>query len=283
MNLDDNKIPKGSGVTVDDFSSYCEGDIEPTLNKKIEFLIDCDVDYIVYVADDLFAQWSMTEKYGRPISAFATISNRVNQLETLSLTSLRNYQRKALAGLLAEAMARIIGDKNEEKALEVLEMAESFYYARSAENARAWYVGGALITASISFIAVLFLWLLKGLAISTLGNNAFEVLLGTTVGGIGALLSILTRNQKIVMDPTAGPFIHYVESVARVLAGNIGAFIVAVGLKGNLILGFTQITNYSLATLITICTCSGASERIVPGFIKRVESSVGSRGKGNKK
>ena len=283
MNSDDYKRPKGSGVTVDDFSSYCEGDIEPTLNKKIEFLIDCDVEYIVYVADDLFAQWSMTENYGRPIPAFATISNRVNQLETLSLTSLRKSQRKALAGLLAEAMARIIGDKNEEKALEVLGMAESYYYARSAENARAWYVGGATLTASISLIAALCLWLLKGLAASSLGNNAFEVLLGTMVGGIGALLSILTRNQKIEMDPTAGSFIHYVESVSRVLAGNIGAFIIAVGIKGNFILGFTQATNYSLATLITICTCAGASEMIVPGFIKRVESSVGPKGKNSKR
>jgi hypothetical protein len=283
MNSNDNNKPTGSGITVDDFSSYCEGDIEPTLNKKIEFLIDCDVDYIVYVADDLFAQWSMTQNYGRPIPAFATISNRVNQLETLSLTSLLKPQRRSLAGLLAEAMARIIGDKNEVKALEVLSMAESYYYARSAENARAWYVGGAALTASISFVAALNLWLFRTSAISSLGNNAFEVLIGAMVGGIGALLSILTRSQKIEMDPTAGSFIHYVESISRVTAGNIGAFIIAIGIKGNFILAFTQSTNYSLATMITICTCAGASEMIVPGFIKRIESSVGSKGKNSKR
>ncbi|MFI4919953.1 MAG: hypothetical protein ACHP65_10405, partial [Legionellales bacterium] len=155
MSLKVNEVPKGSGVVIDNFSSFCEGDIEPTLNKRILFLIDCDTEYIIYVADDLFAQWSMTENYGKPIPAFATISNRVNQLETLSLTSLRKPQRKALAGLLAEGMARIVGDKNETKALEVLGMAESYYFARSAENARAWYVGGAALTASISIIVIL--------------------------------------------------------------------------------------------------------------------------------
>jgi hypothetical protein len=273
MTPDEHKVPKGSGVDVDDFSSYCEDDIEPTLNKKILFLIDSEVDYIVYVADDLFAQWSMTENYGKTISAFATISNRVNQLETLSMTSLRKPQRKAIAGMLAEAMARVIGDKNETKAREVLGMAESYYYARSAENARAWYIGGASLIAIPTLFIAGILWFQKTHAISLVGNNAHEVALGTLLGGIGALFSILRRTEKIQMDPTAGPFIHYIESISRVLAGNIGAFIIALAIKANFIIGFTQGTGYSLPLLLAICTCAGASEMIVPGFIKRIETS----------
>lgn len=279
MTSDEHKTPKGSGVVVDDFSSFCEGDLEPTLNKKILHLIDSTDDYIVYVADDLFAQWSMTENYGETIPAFATISNRVNQLETLSMTSLRKPQREALAGLLAEGMARIVGDKDETKAHEVLGMAESYYYARSAENARGWYVCGATFTAFFTLIIACILWLQKSYAVFHFGNNAFEVMLGSLVGGIGALLSVLRRTEKIQMDPTAGPFIHYIESVSRVLAGIIGAFIFALAIKANIIFGFTQATGYSLAYLLTICTCAGASEMLVSGFIKRIETSVGSKSK----
>jgi len=40
MTSNEHNTPIGSGVVVDDFSSFCEGDIEPTLNKKIHSLID---------------------------------------------------------------------------------------------------------------------------------------------------------------------------------------------------------------------------------------------------
>jgi hypothetical protein len=265
--------PKGSGVDVYDFSHYCEDDIEPTLNKKILYLIDSDVDYIVYVANDLFAQWSLTKNYGKTISAFATISNRVNQLETLSMTSLRKYQRKALARMLAGALARIIGDKDEEKAQEVLATAESYYFTRSSENARAWYLGGASFIAFLTFIIACYLWIQKSRAISFFGDNAFEVALGTLLGGIGALFFILRRTDDIQMDATAGPSIHYIESISRVLAGNIGALIVALAIKANFIIGFTQGSGYSLPLLLLLCTCAGTSERFVSGMIKRIETS----------
>lgn len=279
MTSNEHKTPIGSGVVVDDFSSFCDGDIEPTLNKKIHSLIDSTDDYIVYVDDDFFVQWSLTDKYGDTIPSFGAIANRLSQLETLSRASLRKSQIETFAGLLAEGMARIIGDKDETKAHEVLGMAESYLNARSAENARAWYVYGAALAALPTFSIACVLWLLKSNTVLFLGSNAFEVILAAMLGGIGALFSVLSRAKKIQMDPTAGSLIHYIESASRICVGNISALLIALAVKANVLLGFTKAMDYSLALLLVTCICAGASERLVLGFIKKIETSVGSEGK----
>jgi hypothetical protein len=283
MTSNEHKTQIGSGIVVDNFSSFCDGDIDPTLNKEIHCLIDTEDNYIVYVDKDFYVQWSiLTPKYGNVIPSFGAIANKLRQLETLSRTSLNKSQIETFAGFLGEGMARIIGDKDEAKAHEVLSMAEAYLLARSAENARAWYVCGAALTALPTFLIACALWLLKSQAILFFGNSAFEVILGSLLGGVGALFSILSRAEKIQMDPTAGSSIHYIESASRILVGNIGALLVALAVKANIFLGFTKVTDYSFALLLVICICAGASERLVSGFIKRIETSVSSESKEKK-
>ena len=275
----EHKSPKGSAVVVDNFSTFCEGDIEPTLKKKIDTLIACDDDYIVYLDDYFFVEWSVTKTFENTIPGFAAIANRLRELEAISRTSLRKTQIKVFAGLLAESMARIIGDRDEKSAQQALSMGESYLLARSAENARGWYVLGATLTAFPSLLIACTLWLLKSYVVAFLGINTFDVILGALLGGSGALFSVLSRTKTIAVDATAGPFIHYIESASRILIGNIGALIMALALKANILLGFTKATDYSFALLLVICTCAGASERLVSGFIKRIETSVDSADK----
>jgi len=104
----------GSGKRVSDFLSFCEGDIDPTLNKKIRALIDCDTDYLVYLDEDLCAQWTFNKDTP---SGFDDVANRIGRLETLSITQLLPLQQEPFERLLAESMARILGDENEEKAV----------------------------------------------------------------------------------------------------------------------------------------------------------------------
>ncbi len=211
--------------------------------------------------------------------SFGAIANRLRLLETLSRTSLRKSQIKAFGELLAESMARVIGDKDETNSHRVLDMAESYLLARSVENARGWYVCGATLIALPTFLIACALWLLRLYVVPFFGSNAFEVILGALLGGTGALFSVLIRAEKIQMDPTAGPRIHYIESTSRVLVGNIGALLIALAIRANIILGFTKATDYSFALLLVICMCAGASERLVSGFIKHVETSVSSETK----
>jgi hypothetical protein len=280
MTSEQHKNTKGSGRAVDSFFPFCQGDIEPTLNKRIHMLVDLKDDYIVYVDDDFFVQWSNTYEYEKTKPhGLPNIENKLRYLETLSRTALHKSQFELFAGLLAEAMARIMGDKNEKKAEEALSIAESYLRARSSENARSWYIRGSLVAALPTLIVTCILWLIRADIADILGHNAFEVILGSLIGGTGALFSILSRTASIQMDPTAGSCIHYLESASRVLAGNIGAFITALAVKANIFLGFTKTMDYSFALLLVLCICAGASERLVPGFIKRIETSVDSEQK----
>lgn len=272
---------KGTGVVVDNFFSFVEGNIEPTLQKKIDTLIECEEDYIVYLDEDFFVEWSLTDNYENTVPGFAAITNRLRELETLSRTSLRKTQIRVFAGLLAESMARIIGERDETSARQVLDRAESYLLARSAENARGWYVLGATLTAFPSLIMAFILWLYRPYLVAFIGVNAIDVILGALLGGSGALFSVLSRTKTISVDPTAGSFIHYIESSSRVLVGNIGALIMALAIKSNIVLGLIK-ADYSFALLLVICTCAGASERLVSGFITQIETSVYSAGKKKK-
>jgi hypothetical protein len=123
----------GSGKTVNDFSVFCEGDTDPSLNKKVRVLIDGDVHYLVYLDEDLFVEWTFNQPTP---SGFDDVANRIGRLETVSATQLDEEQREPFERLLGESMARILGDKNEGKAKAVLDEAEAYLKARGTENAR---------------------------------------------------------------------------------------------------------------------------------------------------
>jgi hypothetical protein len=95
----------GSARRVSDFTSFCEGDLDPTLNKKIRTLIDSDTDYLVYLDEDLCAEWTFN---GDSPSGFDDVANRIWRLETLSITQLLPSQKEPFERLLAESMARIL-------------------------------------------------------------------------------------------------------------------------------------------------------------------------------
>ncbi len=264
----------GSGHMVDDFSCLCEGDPDPSLNKTIHTLIDADKDYIVYLDDDFFVEWSARPGFeGTQSKDFGEIANRIALLETLSLTQLRACQILPFRRLLAEGMARIIGDKDRPTACETIDKAEAYVHSRGSENARSWYILGALVAASVGLFIAAILWFFRGKVIPELDQTTFDVLLGALLGGAGTFLSILNRSTRIAMDPAAGAFIHYLESVARVLTGNAGALLVALAVKANVALGLTQSFDHSLAALLVLCIVAGASERLVPGLIKHIEAS----------
>jgi hypothetical protein len=129
----------GSGKRVNDFELFCEGDLDPTSNKTIKSLIDCDTDYLVYLDTDLYVQWTFN---GETPKGFDDVANRIGNLETLSLTQLLPEQREPFERVLGESMARVLGDKTEDKAIAALDKAEEYLKARGTENARRWFLGG---------------------------------------------------------------------------------------------------------------------------------------------
>jgi hypothetical protein len=267
----------GSGRNVEDFLPYCEGDIEPSLHKKIEVLIDCDTDYIVYLDDEYFVEWSWTDSYGETPDSFGEIASSVALLETLSTALLSSKRVGPFRRLLGEAIARILGDKDADKARQTVETARMYLQARALETARTWYLVTACLIVCIALVTALVIWLLRARIARLTGADAFEVGLGCIAGALGAFISILIRLARpdgIKVDAGAGAAIHCLECAARIAAGMAGALLSALAIKADLFLGFAKSADHHLAFLLMTCIVAGASERFVPGLIKRVETSA---------
>jgi hypothetical protein len=265
----------GSGRSVEDFSPFCEGDTEPRLNKTIKVLIDSAPEYIVYLDEELYVEWAYIRLPVEMPTGFDNIANRIGHLETLSITQLTKVQREPFARLLGEAMARVIGGGTEEEAIAVLENAETYLNSRGTENARLWYLGGAGILSGLSLVLAVGLLAIRSQIQNPQLLAAVSILAGAMMGGIGAFLSISARAESIRLDPVAGERIHRIEGMVRVAVGLLGALFLALAIKANLILGLSQTWPHPFLALLIFCIVAGASERMVPGLIKNMESSLG--------
>ncbi|HEY2828553.1 MAG TPA: hypothetical protein VGJ88_00440 [Thermoanaerobaculia bacterium] len=260
----------GSAREIKDFSSFCEGDIDPTLNKRIRVLIDADTQYIVYLDEELYVEWSMAADF--PLQQeFGDIANTVGHLETLSLGRLRPNQRLPFERLLGEAMARLIGDEDPAKAREVLVHASNYLNTRSVENARSWHIGTAAIATTITSVLLAIVVFFTSDFRPIFGEATTTLVTAALVGPLGALLSILSRVRDLDVNPRSGSFIHRFEGVCRIVAGFLGSLLIALGVRSDLIFGFVNKQAHAFAALLVVCFVAGASERIVPSFISQIE------------
>ena len=273
MNNEDVKVVPGSGKCVSDFSYLCEGDVDPSLNKKIYTLVEADKNYIVYLDDDLSPEWSLTDDYDLTgMEYFGYAASRIGVLEGYAKAMLRKKQLAPLNRLLAEAMARVLGQKDDTRAKDTLNMADKYLQARGQENARTWYIYGAGSITLFSMIALIWSWLARFEIRELLGVTTHEVIMAACLGSIGAFASILLRSKTITIDAAAGSYIHYIESAARVIIGAIGGSLMALAIKANIILGTVQA--YGPAGVCFFCMAAGASERILPGLIRVAEREL---------
>src|SRR5262249_52903125 len=142
------------------------------------------------------------------------------------------------ARLLGEAMARILGDNKLDEAEDAVAKAAAYLNARGTENARKWYLQGAGLVSVAALLLSLALLLLRSQMADPLRIDFVEIAIGTLMGGVGAFFSIASRTETVSLDPVAGPHIHRVEGTIRVAAGIVGALIVALAIKADLVFGF---------------------------------------------
>ena len=262
----------GAGKPVPDYNVFCEGDLEPSLHKTVHTLIDRNQNYIVYVDEDGRPEWVFN---GTTPDGFETVANKIADLETVSETQLLVHQRQPFARLLAESMARVLGDDNVAEAERVLEKAAAYLSSRGIENARLWYLQGAgLMSLPAVFISLALLWFRNRIA-----NPSWlyftEIIAASLMGGMGAFFSIASRTETANLDPVAGARIHRIEGMLRVAVGIIGASVVALAIKADVLFGAFQSLSHPLTVLMILCIAAGASERMASGLIKKMERSMG--------
>jgi hypothetical protein len=235
--------------------------------------------FFVFLDEDLYVQWLTAGDFDT--TPAGEILNRVSYLETVSTTHFSGIpsEKKELAEfrrLLGECVARAF-DNNLESAKALLNETETLLLERSVQRARQWYLIAALIATLGPVAGVTVLWYCRDSFRHTLGSPGFEVALCALLGGVGALVSTIISVRRINLNASFGPHLHYIEGVARIATGCVGASLVTLAIKGNLLLGSVNTISDPSAKLSCLCTLglvAGVSERIVPNFIKRVESST---------
>lgn len=248
-------------------------------NMPVKYLITSNSNkYIVFLDNDLDLDWKTTDEFDESISEterieFNKIKNDVDRLECIYLDNLSelikiNYKRQ-----LGEALVRAF-DGDYDNAKEMLNHAEQFISNRNIEESRVMFIQSSGMTAGVSLIIILLLWLLRDFFISLIGITPFYISISFLFGSIGAFLSVILRLGKFVPDYNASKKLHYLEGVCKIVAGMISALVVALCIKSELILPvFSKVESTYLAMVLG-GMIAGASERFVPSIIGKLDNTL---------
>jgi hypothetical protein len=259
---------------VQSFMIFNEGQLEPTLNKRIKTLILKTHQFIVYLDEELCVQWAANINEDDFATDFGAVTNRASYLEETAKGLLSSSQHTSFQRLIAESIARLLDEGNSANAQAILDKAESFLKIRSTERARTWFIVAAAAITSLALASILMLWIFRNGVRERIGLTAFELAIATGIGSLGALISVVLRLRQLNVDAFAGKGVHRFEGVMRVIAGMAGALLIGLAVKSNLILGAINSSEKSLALLLAVSIVAGASERIVPNLIKKVEGTI---------
>lgn len=254
------------------------GDVDPELGKKIHDIILNTEQFVVYIDEAVTIQWHTTDDHelaeysGEVLNLVATLEARSAFLAGKPI--LFDFRKR-----IAEGLVRCLDGSPKEVSLAILKEVALELKARNKEVSWHWYFQTSYyVTLGL---AVLFavLWLGRGYVSATIGNDAFQVILGTICGSFGALLFATARSNRLVLDANAGESLHRLEGLARTGAGLIGALLVALAIKAGLILGGATFSGSKLALLLCLCIAAGASERLVPNIVTTLEKTVAGEGR----
>lgn len=249
------------------------GDLDPELNKVIKEIVLSSEIFIVYLADDLSIQWR-TDGTHQMIAHAGEVLGRVAILEAQSSFIEDQGILKSIRYQVAEGLARCLDGQPLKDSLLLLDEAGNQLSARNKEIAWKWYFTAAYwVTGGCAVVFAVF-WCVRASASQAFGLTAFQVLLGGLCGAFGAMLSMTTRADRLVLDANAGKRIHQLEGLSRIGAGIIGALFVALAVKSGLVMGGVQFAGSKLALLLAVSIVGGASERLVPSLVLAFEKSV---------
>ncbi|WP_175957851.1 hypothetical protein [Burkholderia sp. BCC0405] len=249
------------------------GDLDPELNLVIKEIVLCTEKFIVYLAEDDSIQWRTTDSH-QAASHLGQVLNWVSSLEARAHFLKGTPQFLNIRRNIAEILARGLDDYPLEYPRSKYREVSKEIAARNKELSWSWYFSAAYGVTAVCAIALTALWLLRTPVRAAIGHDASDVVLAVFCGAIGALLSVTTRGDRLIMDANAGKALHRLEGLSRIGTGLGGALLVALAIKSGLVLGGIHFSGNPLALLLACCIAAGASERLVPSLIERVEKAV---------
>lgn len=256
--------------TTEDFELIKEGAIDPELGKEVKFLILQTEQFVVYVDANLEIQW-----YSKDMptdKGFGIVLNRVAYLESSARFITDDNSRLSIKRQIAEGIARYLEYSSHELSKEIHDLVESQIKEMNIKTSWGWYFDAAYLITLACLVLWGLMWIGRDDVMPYLGKVGFEVILGGLIGAVGAIISIVSRGNKINLDANAGKAIHTTEGTARIVVGIAGATLVTLAYKGGILFSGVTFLGSPFAVLLTLAIIAGASERLVPNLIAKVES-----------
>jgi hypothetical protein len=244
------------------------------LDPEKDHLINATTDFAVWLDKEGDLDWETSEAYDTLIedkSATTMISamlNRAAILQAYPVEHLTPVQRKNFRIMVGEGLTRAL-DFQGDNATQMLDKAAEYGAARNQEIARFWYLSGAVVTATVFATVLLIAFFNSDFGIRTFGETKFFIGLGSCVGALGALFSVLLRAGKIPLDPSAGRTLHQFEGGGRILIGVLSASVIQVA--AHIGIAFSIFAQKGNAGMFIIAFAAGFSEQLAHTIIKKVE------------
>lgn len=249
------------------------GDTDPDLNKEILEVILGAENFCVYLDTDYFIQWKTSDSHQGQI-CLGAILNKVASLEAQSQFIAETTVLQTVRRRIGEGLARCLGGYPDEDSFAALHEVEADIQAKNRVISWRWYFLSAMKLTGAAVILFGVLWVFRSIINPLIGKTAFEIVLGTLCGSFGALLSVMSRSDRLVIDANAGEFLHHLEGYSRIIAGLIGGLLVSLAVKAKLFAGGVTFTGNEFALMLFFCTVAGTSERLVPSLIMRVDKFI---------
>jgi hypothetical protein len=246
---------------------------------EVHYLILSAEGFIVFLDKDLDVDWSTTTEWNSRIGDAKELGEtliRAAAVECIPNDHQRANVRLNFKRMIGEGVARAL-DGDYESAKKSLDRARVYIDARNVEKARYWQLCTACTLGVIFALCGLTLWLLRDRAIRSLGDPAFFLVLASVAGSIGAVLSMIFRMGNSSPTSEAPKSLHILEAASRVLAGCFSGLLASGAVQIGLILPVVAGNGHLRSMMLVVAFVSGASERLAPSIIARVESRPAER------
>jgi ribosomal protein S24E len=223
--------------------------------------------------------WKTTDDFdGRNLSdlekkEYNDVMNEIASIESIPCYDLEERIIQNFKRQVGEALVRNL-QKDYTNAKNMLSIAKQYVIDRSAEKSRYLYLMASGCCTSIFVLIGILLWLTRCFWIEVLSETVFYLMISLIAGSIGAFLSIILRMGKTNLDYHASKRLHYSEACTKIIAGMIGALLVSLCIKCEIILPVFSKTDFTYLSMIIGGIVAGASERLVPSIINKLDGKT---------
>ena len=244
------------------YQKYKNGDISP-FGNKIKFIYGRTENIMVYLTEHN----SISSSYH---------SLKIDDTKIiLKLRKLENQISSELPEELIDSLLRHLGTvtfaalcaNNEDEAIACFKDIESkIKSAKTPEESKVYFLSWSIIYTIVIAVINIAIYYLIGQW--KLGNVNY--LLCGIAGSFGSCLSIIIRSDKLKLHLLSRNSYIHLQILIKLFVGLFSGIIIFLGSNANLIVGLISSNIY---LLIIASIASGFSERIVPEFLEKIDTS----------